>query len=260
MLNFQDLPDELVLKILSYSETKDLISYGQVSKRIRRISHDGTLWVTANLEKKIVKTELLEMILGKGCRTLNLSHSTIVGHLSSNTKSQLNVLNFSHCECNVDENNDVLEDLLFSCGFLQHLTVEDVLITPKMAVSICNNGKTLQTLNLNSSFLKGLSNSTTPAYSYLQELFKCCQELKEVNLDVYDENGLSDDDLEILAKTISPNVEKLNLNSSLVMDDHIKILISRCKKIKAMSIGAFFHHDSFALTKIRKHLNLTIAE
>ena len=59
MLNFQDLPDELVLKILGYSETKDLITYGQVSKRIRRISYDDKLWITANLVKKIVKTELL---------------------------------------------------------------------------------------------------------------------------------------------------------------------------------------------------------
>ena len=74
---------------MSYSKTKDLISCGWVSKRVRRISHDSTLWVTANLEKKIVKTELLEMILGKGCRTLNLRHSNIVGSLSSNTKSQL---------------------------------------------------------------------------------------------------------------------------------------------------------------------------
>ena len=96
MLNFKDLPDELVLKVLSYSETKDLLSFGQLSKRIRRISHDGKLWVIANLEKKFVKTELLEMIIGKGCRILNLSHSTIIGSLSPNIKSQLRVLNLSH--------------------------------------------------------------------------------------------------------------------------------------------------------------------
>ena len=95
MLTFQDLPDELVLKMLSFSETKDLIGCGQVSKRIRRISHDGTLWVTANLEKKIVKAELLEMILMKGCRTLNLICSTILGSLCSNIKSQLTVLKLS---------------------------------------------------------------------------------------------------------------------------------------------------------------------
>ena len=87
MLNFQDVPDELVLKILGYSEIKDIIIYGQVSRRLRRISHDGRLWVTANLVMKIVKTELLEMILSKGCNILNISYSTIVGNLSSNIKS-----------------------------------------------------------------------------------------------------------------------------------------------------------------------------
>ena len=76
MFNIQDLPDELVLKIFSYSETKDLIICGQVSKRIRKISHDGSLWMKTNLEKKIVKAELLEMILGKGCKNLNIYNST----------------------------------------------------------------------------------------------------------------------------------------------------------------------------------------
>ena len=92
---WQDLPNELILKILSYSETKDLISCGQLSKRTRNISRDRSLWVTANLEKKIVKTELIELILGKGCNILNLSNSTIVGHLSSSIKSQLRVLDLS---------------------------------------------------------------------------------------------------------------------------------------------------------------------
>ena len=85
---WQDLPDELILKILSYSEVKDLISSGQVSKRTRSISRDSSLWVTVNLEKKIVKAELLEMILIKGCKNLNISGSTIIGSLSSNIKSQ----------------------------------------------------------------------------------------------------------------------------------------------------------------------------
>ena len=40
---WQDLPDELILKILSYSEVEDLISCGQVSKRTRNISQDGSL-------------------------------------------------------------------------------------------------------------------------------------------------------------------------------------------------------------------------
>ena len=136
MSKLQGLPDEVVLKILSYSEIKDLISCGQVSKRIRRISRDGTLWLTANLVKKIVKSELLELILSKGCKILNISNSTILGHLSSNIKSQLSVVNFSKplCKCNevdgcdCDENTGILEELLFSCCLLQHLVLEDTYI------------------------------------------------------------------------------------------------------------------------------------
>ena len=151
MLNFQDLPDEVVLKILSFSETKDLITCGQVSKKTRRISHDRSLWMTVILEKKIVKTELLEMILGKGCRILNLFHSTILGSLSSNIKSQLRVLTFSPSKfC---KKNHVLEELLFSTSSLQHLVIESVNLTPKMIAGICKSGQTLQILNMNRAYL-----------------------------------------------------------------------------------------------------------
>ena len=80
---WQDLPDELVLKIFSYSEVIDLISCGQVSKRTRNISRDRSLWLTANLEKKIVNNELLEMTL-----KMNLS-SNIEFHLRALNLSQL---------------------------------------------------------------------------------------------------------------------------------------------------------------------------
>jgi hypothetical protein len=76
--NLQDLPDELILQVLSYSEPKDLISSGQVSKRLRSISYDNSLWQRVNLSKKIVKTKLLELILNKGCKSLNLCYSKIL--------------------------------------------------------------------------------------------------------------------------------------------------------------------------------------
>ena len=274
MLNFQDLPDELVLKILSYSKTKDLISCGQVSKRIRRISHDSILWVTANLKNKIVKTELLEMILRKGCKILNLRNSMILGNLSSNIKSQLRVLKFSrpqfniHCECDGDgdcncapdcnENTaGVLEELLFSCCSLQHLVMEGVLLTPKMAKSICKNGKTLQILNLNFSDLDE---------PILKEIIPSCQELKEVDLDYvnYGE-GIEYADLEFLAENITPNVEKLNL-SSISQDPEgefndycFEILLRRCNKIKMLSLEATYTTD-YSLSNIKQCLNRTLEE
>ena len=256
MLTFQDLPDEVLLKILTFSETKDLIGCGQVSKRIRRISRDGTLWMMANLEKKIVKTELLEMILRKGCRILNLSHSEILGAFSLNEfKSQITVLNLSYS--NEETFAFVLEDLLSSCFSLQHLIMKGVYLTPEMASSICKNGKTLQILNLNSSCLDFISNHPI---NYLQEIIKGCQELKEIDLAHVDEfNGLQSEDLEFLVQNISPNVEKLNLGSSKITDEDVEILLRRCNKMTALSLEATWITDD-SLKNIRQHLNLTLEE
>ena len=79
---FQDLPDELLLKVLSYSETKEIISSGLASKRLRRISRDYSLWQRVNLSKKMVNTELLELILDQRCTSLNLSNSNIYGRFT----------------------------------------------------------------------------------------------------------------------------------------------------------------------------------
>ena len=260
MLNFQDLPNELALKILGYAETKDLIAYGQVSKRIRKISRDSTLWVTANLAKKIVKTELLEMILSMGCKILNIAHSTIVGRFSSNIKSQLRTLDLSQWSRTArkytKETIAIIEELLFSCCSLQHLNLEGLLLTPKMAVSICKNGKTLQVLNLNHvhTFLdddrlhyKGVLKNDN-----LEAIIECIQEL---NLDFVNGNDvwLDDEDRKILAKNVSPI--NLNLNNHDVNNDNnfiillIKVLILQRTLI-----------SSDSLETIRQYLNLTLEE
>ena len=49
MSSFLDLPDELILEVLSYTETADVLKCGQLSKRIRTISDDNSLFQTVNL-------------------------------------------------------------------------------------------------------------------------------------------------------------------------------------------------------------------
>ena len=274
---WQDLPDELILKISSYFEVKDLICFGQVSKRTRNISRDRSLWVTANLEEKTVKIELLELILSKGCKILNISDSTIVGSLSSKIESQLKVLNLSQSywelpiqrlpgpvDCLMFEDFDVLEQLIWSCCSLQQLEMQGLCITPKMVASICKNGKTLQALNLRDSFVYESTypydTSYTVLKSNIQAIIKCCQELKELDLNFFNEHvGLPDIDLEFLARNITPNVEKLNLRNHGILDDQVKILLSRCDKIKTLNLEAYFMSD-VSLTYIRKYLNFTLEE
>ena len=268
MLNLQDLPDELILKIFGYSETKDLITYGQVSKRMRKISHDSTSWVTVNLVKKIVKTKLLEMILSKECKILNLSNSTIVGSLSSNMKHNISSLDLSQSTNPGSlpghmpqygilslENIGVLEELLSSSCSLLHLKMESLIITPKMAAGICKNGKTLQGLNLNNSCVINQYNALdyTVSNGNLQAIIKSCHELKELTF-IYHYH-----DLEFLSKKISPNVIKLNLSYTNIDDDNVKMLLSRCNKIKVLNLEATLITED-SLKTMRQYLNLTLEE
>ena len=272
MSYFHNLPDEVILQILSYSETKDLISCGQLSKRIRRISRYGSLWVKADLGKKIVKAELLEMILSKGCRILNLSNSTIIGSLSSNIKSQLQILDLSQPgriarwdRFRDEKSIAVFKELLFSCCSLQHLVNEGLQLTTKIAISICKNGKTLQILNLNYSFAHewewGTLRFFPASIVHLQEIIKSCQGLKELHLRHFLETILDDHNtIDFLVENMPPNVEKLDLlGLDYVRDDQFAILLRRCNKIKILSLEAY-HISDESLTNIRQYLNLTLEE
>ena len=73
---FEDLPNEVILKILGYLEgTKGLIYCGHLSRRIRTISQDETLWQKINLSRQNIPTGFLQMVLNNGCKHLNLSLS-----------------------------------------------------------------------------------------------------------------------------------------------------------------------------------------
>jgi len=93
---FEDLPDEVILLTLSFLEIKDLISCGHVSKRIRNISQDESMWQSMNLYSKNVPVEFLSMIIERGCKYLNLFKAEINGtELKLNKPSQLKYLNIS---------------------------------------------------------------------------------------------------------------------------------------------------------------------
>ena len=101
-----------------------------MSKRIRTISNDNSLFQIVNLSGKFVTTDILEMVLNKDCKSLNLSDSYIFGYfLNLNQNLQLRELDLPNCK---STSSEVLEDLLESCHSLQRLSLEGVELTPKM--------------------------------------------------------------------------------------------------------------------------------
>ena len=147
----ENLPNEILLKIFDYMKIKDLLICGHVSRRIRIIAHDQSLWQKVNLHpKEIVPTGLLELILENNCEYLS-TYGKIVGKLNLKA-SQLKCLIASNLIGYSDHhsNHEILDILLGSCHTLEKLSLNSVTLNERMIASICiQNGKTLTVLRLN---------------------------------------------------------------------------------------------------------------
>ena len=95
-LSLDDVPDEVILRVFSNLAIKDFIRCGQVSKRIRAISQDKSLWLKINLyAKRFVATGFLEYVLKNGCKYLGLGFARIDGENMTCNASQLKHLDLS---------------------------------------------------------------------------------------------------------------------------------------------------------------------
>ena len=108
-----NLPDELILKVLSYLEIIDIVRCSQTSRRIRIITHDKSLWRflrnpqefnkedeacfsnwnrywrKVNLYYKRVPSKFLELVVKNKCQYLSLYETKLEDSLSLEEDSQL---------------------------------------------------------------------------------------------------------------------------------------------------------------------------
>ena len=189
----QDLPNELLLKVQGFMETKDQIQFGQVSKRFRAIFVQKV-----NLCEKIVPVGFIEMILHQKCQYLSLYRAKMDGNSNLRIKSnEVKYLDLSAC----DGNESFLEEILESCSSLEKLSMYNLKLSFKMITSICSqNGKTLKILDLEGCY--GLD------LKAIQLIVQNCVELSEVN---FAKTRLSDDSVKFLVNNLTSKVVKLSL-------------------------------------------------
>ena len=209
-LPLEDLPDRVILKILHNLGFPDLLRCGQVSKRIREISNDETLWQKINLFNKKVPIGFLSRVLKTNCKYLSLNEARLGDPLSKaceklelNKKSKLIYLDLSWCKSTVED----IEEILSSCHMLEKLSLAgipslaDLKLTSNMIDSICTqNGQTLQSLNLN--FCNGLDLES------VKQILQKCVKLKEVN---FGDTRLTDATESYLAENLPSQIERLDL-------------------------------------------------
>ena len=161
MTTLEDLPDEVILKVVSNLGIRDIISCGQVSKRFRAISHVKSLWQKINMSNLKVSSKFLEMILNNGCTDLNLQKTRLKGEWSltksapksKKWRTQLTNLDLSRCH-----SYKLSEGLLEACHSLQKLNLNKSCLNDNIVnYFVMQNRETLQILHL--QWCQGLSDN-----------------------------------------------------------------------------------------------------
>ena len=247
--NFEDLPNEILSKVLDYLNIRDLIRCGQSFRRVRFVVQDELLWKKVNLSNKtLVPAGLLQMILERGCEYLNITDDFRMGdaeidvHLMPFQTNKLKCLSLAwkHETWDIRQfllNWLLLKNLLDSCTVLETLELSCVSF-PSKPPSFC---KTLKILRL--SYCKGSYES------FIQAITDQCVELEELS---FYKTFLSEDSIDYLVKNITPKVSKLSLCTEVcrvfdakVMDKKIEILLNRCNNLTELSLtGSGFTNDS----------------
>ena len=241
--HFEGLPDEIILKIFSLLDIKGVFQCGKVSKRLRAISNDQSLWSKLNLFEREVPYGFIEKAVQNGCEYLNLRCSSVNGSKKSNMPWKLKYLDISQ---------NVPEGVLQNCHSLEKLAVDNVKLMPHDIDQICQNGKTLGILSLGQSILPPICNRTI----LIQKLFTKCHQLTEVNMvRCLSSAGLRYPHVCALVDNLTPNILKLNLGSQkCIEDDHVNTLVQRCNKITELDLSCT-PITKVSVESIIEHLN-----
>ena len=240
--SLDDLPDEVLLKIFANlakpSSLKDLIRSSHVSKRIRRVCLDESLWQKINLYKKCLPAEFIKQILQNGCVYLSLCDAKVKGHTIKmlNEKSQLRYLDLTNLK-----NEVFVGELLESCHLLEKLSLKYSTFSTAMMRNLnsgflnCDN---LEVLDMTGC--KGIDMETIRQIVMLENL-------TEINFSWPPKGGgLSTVMIDYLVKNISIQLRKISLNSQIsVQNEHIATLVTRCNGIRELElIGIGINNNS----------------
>ena len=230
----EDLPNEIITKVLSYLEIRDLIFFGHLSKRTRAVRRNKPLWRKLTFHGHSLKSEFLKFIVTNGCKFLKLILVWLKGSLRLRKASRLQELSLDKCAIKTP----ALEEFLASCHSLKKFVLRGIDLSDVnehiLKLFVLQNKNTLQTLDLRMS--KRLT------FGSIKFIVHNCNELTEVTIIryFYDKHCemLSEASINYLAKNLTEKVVKLNLGSQrFFKDEHAMKLIKRCKRITELNLN-----------------------
>ena len=232
-----DLPDEVILKLFVFLSLKELLLCGQVSKRLRRIANDESLWIKLNLYEKKVPYDFIEKAAGNGCQYLGLANCDIL-RFTGKSESSFN-LKYLNLKMFYEPCQGTLK-LVQNCSSLQKLSISGLKLDSDDIQYICQNSQTLQVLDLECCPID-LGNKP----EIFQNFFTNCAHLTELNICAQIEDEISkheillDPHIQALVDNLTPTILKVALgDQDNLKDEHVKNLVKRCNNITHLELSS----------------------
>ena len=225
----EDLPQEIILKILGQVNIRDLFRCSSVNKKFREIAHDKSLWEKMNLHSKVdVPAELFAKLLEKGCEYLSVP---VISNVQGTARFQNN-LKLKYLSFRVSKSTKGLLEFAASCHSLEKLAFFcldiDQIAIGKLFKCIIQNSSTLKVLRIGHGSI--LSNES------IRLIVTLCQGLTDLNITGV---PISQDTMDFVCANLTIGIEKLDISGLPGFgNDQLKTLVTRCKALTEL---AFMH-------------------
>ena len=227
--SLEDLPEEIILKILGQVNIRDLFRCSFVNKKIRKIAHDKSLWEKMNLRSRRsnvdVPAELFVKLLEKGCEYLSLPFTyDVKGTATFENNMKLKYLSFD-----VSESTKGLLEFAASCHSLEKLAFfsldNDQSAFGKLFKCIVQNSSTLKVLSL--GVCRIMSDES------IRLIVTLCQGLTDFNIRAI---PISQDTMDFICANLTIGIEKLDISGQQRFgNDQLKSLVTRCKRLTELA-------------------------
>ena len=247
--SFEDLPDEIILKILSFVEYFWKVRCFRVSKRLRRICSDESLWHTSSINGQFegapsysmplthmpVPVSFVNHFLKNGCKNLQMMNIGLFKDVAWASYNQLEFLDLNNVriyQYPLSKNEEDWDPLIKSCKSLKMFSL-DIARPWLNSFTNFNQAPIIQKICLQNKETLKVLKLKLPSISFrsIRTIVDHSVELKELSISIYDNirQPLSCEQLTYLAENLTPNIEKLSLRKTgrNLNEKHLETLFTR---------------------------------
>ena len=230
---FDEVPDEIILKIFSFLSFKSLGNINQVSQRMKRIAEDASLWEKVEAWERLIPAGFIEQIFKSKVKYISFQDCEFCPidlNILKDNNLDLKYMRISGCD-EFPSHIELLSEMVKCSKSLEYLNIQDCQsdLVFKCIESIANPNN-LKVLCLNLVELH---------FESVKKIIDECNNLTDFGISgrgLTSGIGLTKESIAYICTNLTPNVLKIDLSSNEVRDEHIQSLVQQCKNLEHLDI------------------------